>query len=161
MDQRQEALKAIADRIAKEYFHALAPNFRPPAHLICPTDAAEEVVLQALKHEGAERKIPVEVIDLRQDAAARLNDVTARIIEGKTVKPQEFLGMLILRRFDVFGDKKHEDPTYPFRSEFQHDQSFLWLFTGRDPDRMRFLFGSYSRPLYMAAGSITPEEWRV
>ena len=36
----------------------------------------------------------------------------------------------------------------------------LWLFIGRDASRMRFLFGSYRRPLYQAAGDITPEDWR-
>jgi len=67
--------------------------------------------------------------------------------------------LLILRGFDVFGDDAHEGPTYPFRSQFQFDRKFLWLFIGRDVSRMRFLFGSYRRPLYQAAGDITPKDW--
>ena len=63
-------------------------------------------------------------------------------------------------RLYPFGDDTHEGPTYPFRSQFQFDQKFLWLFIGRDASRMRFLFGSYRRPLYQAAGDITPEDWR-
>ena len=69
--------------------------------------------------------------------------------------------LLILRGFDVFGDDAHEAPTYAFRSEFQFDQKFLWLFIGRDAARMQFLFGTYRRPLYQAASDITPEEWRL
>ncbi|MDZ3798093.1 MAG: hypothetical protein U0T03_04745 [Xanthomonadales bacterium] len=69
--------------------------------------------------------------------------------------------MLILCGFDFFGDEANEDPTYPFRSDFQFDRKFLWLFIGRDAARMRFLFGSYRRPLYQAAGDITPNDWRA
>ena len=43
------------------------------------------------------------------------------------------------------------------RSNFQFDQKFLWLFVGRDASRMRFLFESYRRPPYGAAGDITQD----
>lgn len=104
-------------------------------------------------------------VDLRPAPAERLNAVTARLDgwKGGTADnaPSTLLALLILRGFDVFGDDTHDGPTYPFRSKFQFDQKFLWLFVGRDTSRMRFLFDSHQRPLYDAAGEITPEDWRL
>lgn len=80
---------------------------------------------------------------------------------GETADNGPIPTLLILRGFDVFGDDTHDGPTYPFRSKFQFDRNFLWLFVGQDTSRMRFLFGSYRRPLYQAAGDITPEDWQL
>ena len=157
-------LVAIAAQIAGGFLHHLAPSFRPPARLICPSDEAEQAVVDAVTQAAASRGVPVEIIDLRPAPAERLDAVTARLdgwrsraVDGN---PDAMPTLLILRGFDVFGDDTHEGPTYPFRSQFQFDQKFLWLFIGRDASRMRFLFGSYRRPLYQAAGDITPEDWR-
>ena len=157
-------LTAIATQVAGGFLHHLAPSFRPPARLICPSDEAEQAVVDAVTQAAASRGVPVEIIDLRPAPAERLDAVTARLdgwrsraVDGN---PDAMPTLLILRGSDVFGDDPHEGPTYPFRSQFQFDQKFLWLFIGRDASRMRFLFGSYRRPLYQAAGDITPEDWR-
>jgi len=157
-------LAAIAAQVAGGFFHHLVPAFRPPARLVCPSDEAEQAVVDAMTQAAAARGIPVEVIDLRPAPAERLDAVTARLDGWRSRAvddaPDAMPTVLILQGFDVFGDDAHEGPTYPFRSEFQFDRKFLWLFIGRDASRMRFLFGSYRRPLYQAAGDITPEDWR-
>lgn len=156
-------LEAIAGQVASVFIHPLVPAFRPPAHLVCPSDEAEQVV-DTVTRAAVARGIPVDVIDLRPGPAERLDAVTARLggWQGESLdhEPDTMPTLLILRAFDVFGDVAHEAPTYPFRSEFQFDRKFLWLFVGGDASRMRFLFGSYRRPLYQAAGDITPDDWR-
>lgn len=163
-DAGTRTLVAIAAQVAGGFLHHLVPSFRPPARLVCPSDEAEQAVVDAVTQVAAARGIPVEIIDLRPAPAARLDTVTARLDGWGSGAvddgPDAIPTLLILRGFDVFGDDAHDAPTYPFRSEFQFDRKFLWLFVGRDASRMRFLFGSYRRPLYQAAGDITPEEWR-
>ena len=163
-DDSIPTLAAIATRVAGGFLHHLAPAFRPPARLVCPSDEAEQAVVDAVAQAAAQRGIPVEVIDLRPAPAERLDAVTARLdgwgSRAVADTPDAIPTLLILRGFDVFGDDTHDGPTYPFRSEFQFDRKFLWLFVGRDASRMWFLFGSYRRPLYQAAGDITPEDWR-
>lgn len=158
------ALVAIATQIASSFIHPLASALRLPARLVCPSDEAEQAVVDAMIQVAAARAIPVDVIDLRPSPAERLDAITARLdgwgSRAVDVAPDAMPTLLILRGFDVFGDDTHDTPTYPFRSEFQFDRKFLWLFIGRDASRMRFLFGSYRRPLYQVAGDITPEEWR-
>lgn len=158
------ALEAIAAQVASGFLHPLVPAFRLPARLVCPSDEAEQAVVDAVTQAAAARGILVDVIDVRPAPAERLNAVTARLdgwgsgaVDGELGKTPT---LLILRGFDVFGDDAHDAPTYPFRSKFQFDRKFLWLFIGRDASRMRFLFGSYRRPLYQAASEITPEDWR-
>lgn len=155
-------LQAIAEQVAGDYIHRLAPSFRPPARLICPSDEAELTTVDAVVRAAVARSIPVEVIDLRPAPVERLDAITARleISRGETADSSSAPTLLILCGFDIFGDDAHDEPTYPFRSEFQLDQSFLWLFVGRDASRMRFLFSSHHRPLYEAAGDITPKDWR-
>jgi hypothetical protein len=155
-------LQAIADKVAGDFIHRLAPAFRPPARLVCPSDEAEQVVVDAVTRAAVARGIPVEVIDVRSAPAERLDAVTARLKTSRRETAYDGFvpTLLILRGFDVFGDDTHDEPTYPFRSEFQFDERFLWLFVGRDASRMRFLFGSYQHPLYHAAGDITPEDWQ-
>lgn len=156
-------LVAIAAQVAGSFLHHLVPSFRPPARLVCPSDEAEQAVVDAVTQAAIARGIPVDVIDLRPAPAERLDAVTARLggWGSRTIDdtPDAMPMLLILRGFDVFGDDAHDGPTYPFRSEFQFDRKFLWLFIGRDASRMRFLFGSYRRPLYQAASDITPEDW--
>lgn len=156
-------LEDIAAQVAGAFIHHLAPAFRPPARLVCPSDEAEQAVIDAVSQAAGERGLLVEVIDLRPAPAERLDAVTARLVGWKRVTGDgepDAPTLLILRGFDVFGDDTHDAPTYPFRSKFQFDRQFLWLFVGRDASRMRFLFASYRRLLYQAAGDITPEAWR-
>lgn len=158
-------LAAIAAQVAGDFLHPLVPSLRPPARLVCPSDEAEQAVVDTVTQAAAARGIPVDVIDLRPAPSERLDSVTARL-DGWGSRavddvPDAMPTLLILRGFDLFGDDAHEGPTYPFRSEFQFDRKFLWLFIGRDAIRMRFLFGSTRRPLYQAASDITPEDWRL
>ena len=135
-----------------------------PSRVVCPSEDAENAVVETLSNAAIERNVPVEVIELRPAPAERLEAVTERLAgwRGQPEKrgPACVHTLLILRGFDVFGDKQHEEPTYPFRSSFQFDEEFRWVFLGRDGERMRFLFNSYERPLYLAAMDITPEAWR-
>ena len=161
--QEAARLAEIATTVAQGFVHHLAPAFRPPARLICPSDAAEQAVIEAVIQVATARGIPCEVIDLRPAPAERLAAVTARLDgwDGDSSQDTSQITVLILRGFDVFGDDEHDAPTYPFRSQFQFDRKFLWLFIGRDWRRMWWLFGGYRRPLYHAAGDITPAEWRA
>ncbi len=153
-------VEVIAAQFASSFLHPLAPAFRPPARLVCPSDEAEQAVVDAVTQAAAARGIPVDVIDLRPAPAERLDAVTARLDGRESCAADSLPTLLILCGFDIFGDDTHDAPTYPFRSEFQFDRKFLWLFIGREASRMRFLFGSYRRPLYQAASDITPEDWR-
>ncbi|WP_458788729.1 antitoxin Xre/MbcA/ParS toxin-binding domain-containing protein [Dyella jiangningensis] len=156
-------VEAIAEKIAGGFIHHLAPSFSTPARLVCPSDAAELVVVDAVTRAATVRGISVEVIDLRPAPVERLCAITERLDgwqRGATDSgPGQVPTLLILRGFDAFGDDTHDGPTYPFRSKFQFDRKFLWLFVGQDASRMRFLFDSHQRPLYRAAGEITPEDW--
>lgn len=153
-----------AERVAAQVTNELAPSFRVPLRLVCPSREAEQAVLGAVTRAAQTRQIPVEVIDLEPDPAGRLNSLTSQLDDWDAIKsgsPHPTMPtLLILRGFDAFGDDRHEDPTYPFRSKFQFDEKFLWLFMGHDESRMRFLFESYRRPLYQAAVDITPAIWR-
>lgn len=158
------ALQAIAEQVAGAFIHRLAPAFRPPARLVCPSDEAEQAVVDAVTRAAGAAGIVAEVIDVRPSPATRLNAITARLEEWGDVPIDNAAGpaptLLILRGFDVFGDDTHDGPTYPFRSKFQFDSKFLWLFMGRDRSRVRFLFANYQHPLYQSAVDITPEDWR-
>lgn len=156
------AIDPRAEEVAQAFLHRLAPALRPPARLVCPSDDVEQAVVDAVTRRAHEKGIRAEVIDLRPAPAERLDAITARLDgwHGATKPLDGPPKLLILRGFDVFGDDEHEAPTYPFRSEFQFDRKFLWLFIGRDWRRMHWLFGSRRRPLYQAASDITPPEWR-
>ena len=164
MDTRTCTLEVAAEQVARGFIHHLAPAFMTPARLVCPSGEAEQAVVKAVTQAAAARRIPAEVINLRPAPAECLDAVTARLDgrrSGSMVhKPDTMPTLLILLGFDVFGDDMHQAPTYPFRSSFQFDHKFLWLFVGRDASRMRFLFGSSRRPLYQAASDITPENWK-
>lgn len=159
---RPGALQAVAEQVAGAFIHRLAPAFRPPARIVCPSDEAEQTMVDAVARAADARGIPVEVIDVRPAPAERLDAITARLVAtGDETTDERFVPtLLILRGIDVFGDDAHDGPTYPFRSVFQFDKKCLWLFVGRDSSRMRFLFCSPQRPLYRSAGDITPEDWR-
>lgn len=157
-------LRATAEELAGGFIHRLAPSFRPPGRLVCPSNEAEQAVVNAVTKLAAARGIPAEVIDLRPAPVERLNAVTERLEGWESSATNVGLDptptLLILCGFDVFGDDALDGPTYPFRAKFQFDRKFRWLFIGRDASRMRFLFGSQERPLYLAAGDITPENWQ-
>lgn len=91
----------------------------------------------------------MEVIDLRPAPAELLDAVTQRLcgFEGQRVRNQApAVQVLALDGFDLLEGPSHDGPTYPFRSQFQFDEDFRWLFQGRDWRRLRRLFGSYRLP---------------
>lgn len=158
------ALEAIAARLAGRFINRLTPLLGTPARLICPSDEAEQALIVAMTQAADAQGMPSEVIDLRPAPAERLDAITARLdgwqSGAASSNDQTAQRLLILLGFDAFGDDTQDAPTYPFRSNFQFDRKFLWLFAGRDASRMRFLFESYRRPLYGAAGDITPDDWQ-
>ena len=156
-------LNVIAEEIAGGFVHDLLPVLRPHARLVCPSEEAEQAVIEAVVGAALAISIPVEVIDLRPAPASRLGAVTERLRGWGGAVDKEARAsptLLILNGFDVFGDEQNDGPTYPFRSAFQFDREYLWLFIGRDASRMRFLFERYRKPLYGAAGDLTPRDWR-
>lgn len=105
-----------------------------------------------------------EVVDLRSDPAARLDQVTARLQEindRSNANKHPWPTLLILDGFDLLEGSKNDAPTFPFRSRFQFDREHLWLFMGRDWQRLHRLFGDRRLLLYRAASNITPEPWRT
>ena len=158
------ALEAVAARLAGGFIHRLTPLLGTPTRVICPSDEAEQALIVAMTQAADAQGMTSEVIDLRPAPAERLDAITARLDDWQSVaansNDQTAQRLLILLGFDAFGDDTHEGPTYPFRSKFQFDRKFLWLFVGRDASRMRFLFDSHRRPLYGAAGDITPDDWK-
>ena len=161
--ERGEDAMAVAAEQAREVARKFTTLWMP-SRVVCPSEDEEEAVVEALSTAAIQRGVPVETIDLRPAPAERLEAVTARLAgwrgRPETRDPTFVRSLLILRGFDVFGDEQHEEPTYPFRSNFQFDEEFRWVFLGRNGERMRFLFNSYERPLYLAAMDITPESWR-
>jgi hypothetical protein len=159
----QQDLFALAHEVAAQFIHRLFPSFRAPGYVACPNDEAEHEVIFAITAAAEGRGVETEVVDLRPAPAARLAEVTSRLcgFEGyrqRTKHPQPHL--LILIGFDLLEGRDNDEPTYPFRSKFQFDRDFVWLFVGRDWQRLGRLFGSYSLPLYNAASDLTPESWR-
>ena len=158
------ALEAIATRLAGRFIHRLTPLLGTPARVICPSDEAEQALIVAMTQATDALVMPSEVIDLRPAPAERLDAITARLdgwqSGAASSNDQTAQRLLILLGFDAFGDDTQEAPTYPFRSKYQFDQKFLWLFVGRDTSRMRFLFDCHRHPLYRAAGDITPDDWQ-
>lgn len=140
------------------------PSFRMPCFLACPDDLHAQAVMAAIAQAAEAKGVATEVIDLRPAPAELLNRVTQRLCgfgggrDGRQAPP---VRVLALEGFDLLEGPGNDGPTYSFRSEFQFDEDFRWLFLGRDWHRLRRLFGSYRLPLYHAASDITPPPWRV
>jgi len=151
----------LVRRVVEKYVHRLFPAFRSPAYLACPDESTESAAIAAIATAASAKGVSTEVIDLRPAPAERLNGVTDRLhgFHGPASEGADPT-LLVLTGFDLLEGEQNEAPTYPFRSQLQFDQEHLWLFVGRDWKRLRRLFNSYSLPLYSAASSCTPEEWR-
>lgn len=154
----------LAEQVAAEFVHGMFPSFRMPAFVACPDDTCAQAVLSAITLAAGRNGVATEVIDLRPAPAARLDGVTQRLCgfygrsEGEEAPPRR---VLALEGFDLLEGPENDAPTYPFRSEFQFDEDYLWLFLGRDWRRLRRMFGSYRLPLYHAASDITPVPWKT
>ena len=156
--------EVLAERVASEFVHALFPSFRTPAFLACPDDLCAKAVLAAITHAAGARGVATEIIDLRPAPGELLDGITKRLcgFEGRRErKGVPAVSVLVLDGFDLLEGVDQDGPTYPFRSEFQFDEDFRWLFLGRDWGRLRRLFGTYRLPLYQVASDLTPESWRT
>lgn len=160
-DESAEGIRSeLIHRVTGQYVHHMFPAFRLPAYLACPDEPTETAAVAAISEAAAVKGVRTEVVDLRPAPAERLNGVTARSRGVRRPAVGAEATLLVLVGFDLLEGEQNEAPTYPFRSEFQFDQEHLWLFVGRDWKRLRRLFSTYSLPLYSAASSCTPEEWR-
>jgi len=139
----------LAEQIAADFVHHMFPSFRIPGFLTCPDDLCAQAVLAAVERAAIAKGVSMEVIDLRPAPAELLDAVTQRLcgFEGQRVRNQApAVQVLALDGFDLLEGPSHDGPTYPFRSQFQFDEDFRWLFLGRDWRRLRRLFGSYRLP---------------
>ena len=164
LDNRPSNAQALADQVAAAFVHRLFPSLRSPAFLACPDDECAAICRTAITAAAKRKRVKTEVVDLRPDPAARLDQVTTRLrdINHRTeCNEQPWPVLVILEGFDLLEGSKHDAPTFPFRSRFQFDQEHLWLFMERDWQRLRRLFGDRRLPLYQAASNITPEPWRT
>ena len=157
-------LETLTQQVAAEYVHRLFPSFRMPAFLACPDDAGADAVLTAIERAAAAKDVPMEIVDLRPAPAERLSGVTARLY-GFSGRQQRLemppVRILALEGFDLLEGPENDAATYPFRSKFQFDEDYRWLFLGRDWHRLNRMFSSYHLPLYHAASDITPASWRT
>jgi hypothetical protein len=156
--------QALADQVAAAFVHRLFPSLRSPAFLACPDDECADICRTAITAAANSKRVQTEVIDLRPDPATLLNQVTARLrdINDRTKNDEHhWPTLLVLDGFDVLEGSKNDAPTFPFRSRFQFDREHVWLFMGRDWQRLRRMFGDRRLPLYQAASNITPEPWRT
>lgn len=163
-DNRPFDAQALADQAAAAFVHRLFPSLRSPAFLACPDDECADICRTAITAAAKRKRVKTEVVDLKPDPAARLDQVTARLrdINDRTHDDKHpWPTLLILDGFDLLEGSKHDAPTFPFRSRFQFDRGHLWLFMGRDWQRLRRLFGDRRLTLYQAASNITPEPWRT
>lgn len=161
---RASDLQVLADQVAATFVHRLFPEFRSPAYLACPDDRSSEMCCIAITTAAKRKRIETEIVDLRPDPAARLDQLTTRlrdIFYRPNDNGHSRPTLLILDGFDLLEGDKNDAPTFPFRSKFQFDQEHLWLFMGRDWPRLRNIFGDRRLPLYRAASDVTPEIWRV
>lgn len=154
----------LVEQVAAEFVHHLFPSFHMPGFVACPDDICAQAVLAAITRAAGAKEVATEVIDLRPAPAELLDSVTQRLcgFQGRRERNQTpVVRVLALDGFDLLEGPDHDAPTYPFRSEFQFDEDYRWLFLGRDWRRLRRLFTSYRLPLYHAATDLTPEPWRT
>lgn len=152
---------AVIDSVIARFVHRLFPSYVNPAFVACPPDCTK-AFLGALAHTVADRGVQTEVIDLRPSPATTLGQVTDRIYlsNRQSDEPACPRSLVVLLGFDLLEGHDREEPIYPFRSEFQFDERHLWLFLGHDRSRLARLFHNRKLPLYLAAGDLTPQEWR-
>lgn len=156
--------EALFKQVAGEFVHGLFPSFRMPAFLACPDDACTRAVLAAIAQAATTKGVAMEVVDLSPAPAERLASVTARLCgfhRQSCGEDAPAVRVLALDGFDLLEGEDNDAPIYPFRSQFQFDEDYRWLFLGRNWQRLRRLFGSYRLPLYHAASDLTPEPWRI
>lgn len=160
---RQSILEAVVNQVTETFVHRLFPSYRDPSFLACPDDEIAAITLNALTRAAESKGVTSEIIDLRPAPADLLNGVTARLcdfdVSRRGVAPH-CRRLLVLEGFDRLEGGNRDEPTYQFRSKFQFDVQYLWLFAGRDWRRLSRMFHDRRLPLYHAASDVTPEPWR-
>lgn len=133
-----------------------------PSLIVCPSEGAELAVVRAFSTGAQESAVPVEVIDLRSEPAARLAAVTERLADwsrGPTQDPQPADAAHFLQastRSETNGMKDQPIYSVPGSSSMNSSGGSSW------PERgPHGLFNSYDRPLYRAALDTTPSSWRA
>ena len=160
---QQSNLEAVANQVTETFVHRLFPSYRDPSFLACPNDEIATITLDAITRAAKSKGVTSEIIDLRPAPADLLNGVTARLHDLDASRhgvAPHCRRLLVLEGFDRLEGRNHDEPTYPFRSKFQFDARYLWLFVGRDWRRLSRMFHDRRLPLYHAASDITPEPWR-
>ncbi|HEX7326290.1 MAG TPA: hypothetical protein VF292_13205 [Rhodanobacteraceae bacterium] len=150
--------------VVNAYVHRLFPDFRPAAYVACPDADVAVRCARAITQAAKKKGVASEIIDLRPAPATTLDTVTARLEPVNDRHPIDSdlpPRLLVLEGFDLLAGPRNDEPTYPFRANFQFDHEHLWLFTGRDWQKLSQLFGRYDLPLYHAASDITPSPWRT
>ena len=154
-------IDSLLQQVIDKFVHRLFPALVEPGFVACP-DKHLPALLDAMTQAVAARGVTLELIDLRPAHAELLDGVTERITASNRQPRDPSLPrdrLLVLVGFDLLEGRKHDEPTYPFRSEFQFDEHHLWLFVGRSRSRLARLFYSYKLPLYRAARDLTPDPW--
>lgn len=161
---REPNLEALANQVAETFVHRLFPNYRDPSFLACPDEECAAIVLGTITRAAKSKGVNSDVIDLRPALAAMLDAVTARLDDfyflRRSPAPRR-RRLRVLQNFDRLEGRNRDEPTYRFRSKFQFDVQYLWLFVGRDWRRLCRMFHNPRLPLYLAASDITPEPWRA
>ena len=146
---RQSNLEAVVNQVTETFVHRLFPSYRDPSFLACPDDETAAITLDEATRAAGSKGVTSEIIDLRPAPADLLNGVAPHCRR-----------LLVLEGFDRLEGPNRDEPTYQFRSKFQFDVQYLWLFVGRDWHRLSRMFNDRRLPLYHAASDVTPEHWR-
>src|SRR6185437_16649682 len=132
---RQSNFEALASQVTETFVHRLFPSYRDPSFLACPDDEIAAITLDAVTRAAKSKGVTSEIIDLRPAPADVLHGVTARLHEFNFLRravPPRRRRLLVLEGFDRLEGRNRDEPTYQFRSKFQFDVQYLWLFVGRD-----------------------------
>jgi len=132
---QQSNLEAVANQVTGTFVHRLFPSYRDPLFLACPDDEIAAITLDAVTRPAESKGVTSEIIDLRPSPADVLNGVTARLrdfdVSQRSVAPHH-RRLLILEGFDRLEGRSRDESTYQFRSMFQFDMQYLWLFAYGD-----------------------------
>lgn len=157
----EQGLAELARTLTNPHFLDLVDA----CHLSYPEPSMDSDVLAALDLALGPSHQRLEVVDLRPDPAALLNQVTERMLPpgarpGTSANVQKSAVAMVLVGFDRLEGEENFTITAAFRTRFQHDLGHRWVFLGEDRPRLSRIFQSYAEPLYGASMDVTPIAWR-